>query len=261
MGRVIPTTLKKSAVKGMRKTRVGKSYDRVSMQRGARMAGARQASNIQAVVASEKRGCDFILNVGTSGGIVDTTNNNADFVCVNCVQEGPGSHNRIGRKIFMKSLRIKGFARLAITPSGGSYRHPQLRQVVIYDKSPTSTLPSWDAVFGSTSDGGAEACPNVLCPPRYDNMQRFTLLSDQVLDFSDVAPFNSGVGTTVWVEQAFDHYIPLKNLEATFKSTTNPGSVGDLSTGALYVAYRTTSTVGSLGAEIQTLAIGRLRFY
>lgn len=259
MGRVITTNLKKSAVQGMRKTRVGKSSDRVSQQRGARMAGARQASTIQAVVASEKRGCDWTLNVGTSGGIVDTTNTNADFVCVNCVQEGPASHNRIGRKIFMKSLRIKGFARMAITPSSGSYRHPQLRQVVIYDKSPTGTMPTWNTIFGVTDDAGAETCPNVLCPPRYDNMQRFTLLSDQVIDFSDVAPFTSGV--TTWIEQAFDHYIPLKNLEATFKSTTNPGVVGDLATGALYIAYRTTSTVGSLGAEIQTLAIARLRYY
>lgn len=250
--------VKKSAVKGMRKTRVGKSQDRVASQRGARMAGARQASNLQAVIASEKRGCDWILNVGTSGGIVDTTTTNADMVCVNCVQEGPGNHNRTGRKIFMKSLRIKGFARLAVTPATSSYRHPQLRQVVIYDKSPTSTLPTWNTIFGTTDDTGSETCPNVLCPPRYDNMQRFTVLSDQVIDFSDVAPFGAG---TVWIEQAFDHYIPLKNLETTFKSTSNPGVVGDISTGALYIAYRTTSLVASFGAEIQTLAAARLRFY
>lgn len=263
MGRVITGNLKKNSVGGMRTSRVGKSQQKVASTRssrmsGARMAGPRASSTVAAVLGSEKRGCDFALDVGTVGGIVATTNTNADAVCVNCVQEGAGTQNRQGRKIFMKSLRLKGFARGYIaSTAGGVVRQPLLRQVVVYDRSPQG-LPTFDTIFGITTDAGAESCPNVMCPPRYDNMNRFTVLSDTVIDFTDVTPFSTT--SSVWIEKEFDTYVPLKNLETTFKSTTNPGSVNDISTGALYVFYRASSQVNP-EAQVQTVAIARLRFY
>jgi len=257
-------SVKAGAAKRQRDNRVGKVATRTRANRTQALSNARQIprapSSVASVMASQKRGCDYEWDIGISGGIVNTTNDNSDFICVNMVQEGPGNHNRVGRMIFMKSLRLKGLIRATVQPNTETpkiCRYPYLRVVVIYDRQPTGTFPTWDTVFGCTLNTGAEECDNIATPPRYDNMQRFSLLADDSVEFQDVQPLGDGAAIA---EIPYDKFIPLKNLETSFKSTTNPAALGDISSGALYVAVRASSRLAQYSI-IQTYGYARLRFY
>ena len=53
----------------------------------------------------EKKGLDTNLYIAS---VINTSNTNTNCFVVNLIQQGSGSWNRVGRKVNLKSLRIKG---------------------------------------------------------------------------------------------------------------------------------------------------------
>ena len=130
--------------------------------------------------AGEKKGVDQVLS---DASIINTTNTNASSTAVNLIAPGNGSYNRVGRKCFMKSLKLNfvfGF-RTDPTPTTGDLFGNFVRCVVVWDKQPSGALPTWDTIFGHTLQDGTEAS-QINDPPRYDNMSRFQVLSDDIID-------------------------------------------------------------------------------
>jgi len=62
----------------------------------------------------EIKGMDTELAI--AGPVLATTATNGDCFVLNLVQQGAGSWNRVGRKIRMKSLRLKGLITAALLP-------------------------------------------------------------------------------------------------------------------------------------------------
>jgi len=208
----------------------------------------------------EVKGMDTIL---TQGAIIATTTTNANALVLNLVQQGAGSWNRIGKKIYMKSLRLKGCAQciLGNVPTTANQLVGPLRMVIVYDHQTNSgAIPNFDTVFGITGQAGAETS-TIFAPIRYDATDRFKILKECIYQVSSFNWINAG-GTedNTEVQVYFDEYIDMKNMETLFSGQTNPTTNADIANGSVYVYWRTPfSTTGS-GWSITDQSFSRLRY-
>lgn len=203
--------------------------------------------------------------------VLSTTTTNADAFVLNLIQAGTGSWNRVGRKVHLQSVRLRGIATFAYGTTNDATSQGMdgnlMRMVVVWDKQPSSgVIPTFDTIFGRTTAFGTEAC-QILDPIRYDNMDRFTVLRDKVLDYQPGAGLNppTGIQAIVYAPYAFDEYIRLPNLETVFSGQSVPMTLADISTGALYVYFRAlvngSSSASDFGhCEIDASSFARLRY-
>jgi len=210
------------------------------------------------MVNREVKGVDVALT--QAAPIATTTGTNTNCVLLNGVAPGTGSFNRVGRKVHLKTVRLRGQAVHTGTPSAaGVVNGNTLRMVVVWDQQPSGgTLPTFDTVFGITDQAGTESC-TVMSPPRYDNMDRFTVLRDKIIDF-DTDP--AGVVTTgvVTTLATFDEFISLKSRECVYSGQSATCTVADISTGGLYVYFRALNSDATSAMSINSNSIARLRY-
>ena len=163
----------------------------------------------------------------TYNPVIATTNTNAGIFVVNLIAPGTGSFNRVGRKVNLSSARIKGSVQLSSTADGttGNFTGNNLRMVVVWDKQPSGTIPSFSDIFGLTDQAGTEAT-SYLDPIRYDNMDRFQILRDVTIPF--VPGSIGGVGGTTNFYRMilpFDEYVQLGNREVVYSGQSSPCSI------------------------------------
>lgn len=209
--------------------------------------------------SGEKKGVDLPLGVA----VISTTNTNGAAFTLNLVEPGSGSYNRVGRKIFCKSIRLTGFGQYTAAPVTTTFDllGNTMRMVVVWDKQPSGTLPTFDDVFGVTLQDGTEQS-QFLAPPRYDNMSRFQVLRDKVIDCNPQLLNPSG-GSTNLNRMAFhfDEYIKLGNRTTVYSGQSSPCTIADISSGALYVYFRSAAdTSGDSEFDISTASNARLRY-
>ena len=111
-----------------------------------------------------------------------------------------------------------------------------IRCVVVWDKQPSSgTIPQWQDMFGFTAQDGTEGT-SMYAPIRYDNMDRFSILRDVTYDPQPGA--KSGNPDVVTYCNTIDEYIRLGDRECVFSGQSNPMTIADISTGAIYFCIR-----------------------
>jgi len=223
---------------------------------------ATRGVSLQAAMRSraktEVKGVDILLT--QAAPIITTTGTNANALVLNCIQPGSGSWNRIGRKVHLKSLRMKGSVAFTSTPSAaGAENGNFVRIVVVWDQQPSgAAVPTWDTIFGITDQTGTESS-TIMSPPRYDNMDRFTVLKDFTVDYQ-MQP-STPVSTAAVVEYVpFDCFISLAGREVVFSGQSNPCTIADISTGALYVYFRAITADASQTAQVPATSVARLRY-
>lgn len=156
-------------------------------------------------------------------------------VLLNGVQTGAGFFNRVGSRIEMKNLHFRGVVTNIATgvQSLG-------RIIIIYDRQPTGALPTWTTMFQNRDQVGT-ATTTGLAEINLDNRDRFTVLRDYQLFLPSVS---NAAG--VLTNQAFpgmdnvydvNLFIKMKQLVAHFKSSSNPTTIADIATGALYAVF------------------------
>jgi len=252
------------------------TYDVPSFRRkfpaGARFGGARYVGG-RYVRGSNRRiyrkssavelGC---LDTDLSVGLVPiTTNSNANIVVLNLIQPGNGSWNRHGRKATLKTLRLRGcmtYTNEALVTTYDSNRSI-CRMVVVWDKNPNSgAIPTWDTIFGETSQTGTEDS-TPLSGLKLDNTSRFRVLRDCILEPPTVMPLGAAAQAFVTSYVPFDEFIDLKGLQTVYSGETNPLTIADIASGALYVGWRAANN--SSNFDGWTIGAGfanaRLRFY
>lgn len=208
----------------------------------------------------EKKGMDTAL---TLTPVIATTSTNGSAFVLNLIQQGVGSWNRVGRKINLQSVRLRGIATFEFQVelvTGRLYANT-LRMVVVWDKQPSgSAIPTFDSIFGKTAQDGTEST-TFLDPVRYDNMDRFTVLRDSVLDAQSEATSDAGTTLISQVNVSFDEYIKLGSREVVFSGQSAPMTIADISTGALYVYFRadTNSSAQSI-ISIDATSFARVRY-
>jgi len=209
----------------------------------------------------EKKGMDTPLTIGT---VLTTTNTNGDILPVNLIQQGTGSWNRVGRKVHLKSLRIRAVVKAVVNQdqTTGEIYSGAVRMVVVWDKQPSgAALPSFDTIFGKTSQAGTEST-TYLDPIRYDTMDRFQILRDKFIQMNPgVYPDTQiGGGSNVYVMyDKFEEYIKLGAAKETlFSGQSSPMTIADINSGALYVIFRADAQTVSVNITADSYA--RLRY-
>lgn len=222
----------------------GRSYSRRArgrrpfsmMRRGVQLRNAGFKSRVPAMLTSsreEVKTVDYTLNPGfLTTGI---------FLYVNQVQEGSGFWQRIGRKISIVSIQMKG----CIKPSNlnaAAIPSQTLRYMLIYDRAPTGALPTLADVLQDTSAAGANSTATES-GINMDNKFRFAVLRDRI----HIAPALGANGGTpaavqgLQVDSTSDTKYSFNCSEFIRMGgavTQYNGSVGDVTqckTGAVYI--------------------------
>lgn len=209
--------------------------------------------------SGEKKGVDSSLAYSP---VIATTSTSAGIFVPNCVAPGNGSYNRIGRKAFLKSLRIKGTAAfLWDTSSTGNVTDSVLRMMVVWDKQPCGALPNFDDIFGVTDQTGAETS-TYSDPPRYDNMSRFQVLMDKsIACHPALNGLDSGTGNTLTWRFLIDEFVKLNNRTTVYGGQSSPCTIADIANGGLYVIFRSSDvSAGVYQWSIEDDTIARLRY-
>lgn len=246
---------KDSSKKKLKSTKYETSKHNASV--GVAASNAKLASKF---LANQKRGVDTEISY-SEGQVVATTTANDCIVLINGIKEGDGIQNRQNRKIVMKSVRVKGSWR-CVHFNASQLFSQETRLCVIYDRTPRTTLPKFDEIFGCTYPDGTEVTPPysaTFCLPKLDNLDRFTILRDKVMDFDVTAT----PGTTSLINYGqFDEYIrlPTDCQEAAYLSNSSPMTVADIQNGALYVLVRSAINTPTT-SEATIVATARVRFY
>jgi len=181
----------------------------------------------------EKKGVDTAISFAQ---INSTVNDNSGMIVLNLIQQGAGSWNRVGRKVNLRSLRIRGDITHTQTTAPGVTNGQVVRCVIVWDKQPSSgTIPQWQDIFGFTAQDGTEGT-SMYAPIRYDNMDRFSILRDVTYDPQPGA--KSGNPDIVTYYNTIDEYIRLGDRECVFSGQSNPMTIADISSGAIYFCVR-----------------------
>lgn len=222
----------------------------------------RQATVTMLRQIGEKKGVDTVL---TLNPVIPTTNTNGSIFVANLVSPGTGSYNRVGRKIHLQSLRIRAIAQhqAAFDGTTANIESNTLRMAIVWDKQPSGTTPQFDDIFGYTLQNGTEAA-QFTNPIRYDNMDRFQILRDVVIDFSPSAtPAPGGTGTENFIvtSASIDEYVNLGGREVVFSGQSSPCTIADISSGGLYIVFRADSQVNGVNnILISSESFCRLRY-
>ena len=175
-------------------------------------------------------------------------------ILLNGSQTGAGFWNRIGSKIRMKSIQMKGSIVQALTSVEG-----YLRMVVVYDKQANGAFPTLSTVFETRDNAGAQT-NTVYSMMKTESRDRFEILKDETWR-SPSATYTAGVQTNgpsfpgVDNEFEFNCFVKLKNRKATYNAST--GAIGDITTGSLFVYFIAAGTDNAWTCNWTS----RLRFY
>lgn len=195
--------------------------------------------------------------------LIPTTNfvndvGDADLIDVlNLIPPGTGSWQRVGKRVRMQSIRLKGYLSLKTPQTDGASTNINCARIlIVYDKQPSGSQPIFSDMFGYTPQTGTEASL-ITSSIRYDNMGRFTILKE-----INICPV-PGLGTTggdteQWI--AIDEWVNLNNKETIYSGQSASQTIGDISSGALYLVSRSVVTTASMTMAWH-LAVTRLRYY
>lgn len=225
-------------LKRWRVSRAVPNYIRANQARG-------RSRNSGYASSGELKGMDTDLGV-LLATLVSTTTSNTDIIVLNLIQQGAGSWNRVGRKSHLKSVRITGSASLTSTEVGTATGNSIMRMILVWDKQPSGgTIPTFDAIFGTTDQTGTEAS-GLLAPLRFDNMDRFRVIRDcRYTPPGFPLPTNAATAVSSTSTIQIEEFVKLPNLESVYSGQSNPMTIADVSTGALYAIFRATAGSGS----------------
>lgn len=161
----------------------------------------------------------------------------SNIILLNGIQTGSGFFNRIGSRIEMKNLQINGF--LFPTAAATSTTPANLRLLIVYDRQPTGALPVISDILQDRDQTGT-ATTGGLSHINLDNRDRFSILRDVRWAMpTNTTGVVSGVSSGVGEEWTINIFLPLKEMGVHFKSSSNPTTIADIATGALYACFVT----------------------
>jgi len=153
------------------------------------------------------------------------------FTPLNALIVGPEMYQRIGRRISMRSVSIKGYVNF-----GATSIQDAARIVIVYDEQPNAALPVLADVFQNSNAGLATSS---LSFPNLNNRDRFRVLKDYkvlIPSLTDVAGVLTNEVIPDPIRNSFnvDWDIPLGGLDTTYNAV-NGGTVADITTGSLLI--------------------------
>jgi hypothetical protein len=155
------------------------------------------------------------------------------FQLTNGIKQGSGVNERVGRKIFLKSLYMRGFARL----NRSAEAFPAVcRMALVFDKQSNGNTPVLGDIFREIDNMGSMSVVDYSSPMNINNTARFTILLDKTFALQN---YSSSSAT----DDNHSAIVPIRfykklNLFTQFNEG-NTGTVSDISSGALYLIFIT----------------------
>lgn len=179
----------------------------------------------------------------------------SNIILLNGIQTGAAFYNRVGSRVEMRNLHIRGQVTNAATSTSC-----MLRLLIVYDRQPTGALPVISDILQSRDQVGT-ATTGGISEINLDNRDRFAILRDMQY-YAPSCTNTAGVLTNGpqfpgQDNQQWDvnEFIKLKSLGTHYKSSTNPSVIADIATGALYACF-----VATVDATWQAGVGFRLRY-
>lgn len=164
------------------------------------------------------------------------------ITCLNEIQQGATSYNRIGTKILMKSIQLRCV--LSVAGSNTTSAQGTARVCLVYDRQPNGAYPTLSTIFSSNVSG----TPAFNCGVNMSNRDRFVILRNKFI------PLFIGASSIYHL----DEYVKTR-LETQYRTTT--GAIGDITTGALYlVAFAASSGTATSFVPFSSVN-ARIRYY
>lgn len=232
--------------------------------RGHRRSGLRKlaAGSFKSRSLPERHISDQVFDNATVNPLASNTPNS-----MNTIASGAGVGARIGRRISMKSLHIRGCVRAYSAVAPTSYQiPPAVRFMIIYDKeggNPASSHAPYqiDAAEGVLDDLPAATWPatHIFNLKRWATRERYVVLVDRIIPLTTSASDGLDANQPMLGQAHFDFYIKLKGLQAVYDSDSSVGPTN----GQLLFMYAKNAG-GADAAEgfiMQMNARSRLLFY
>lgn len=160
--------------------------------------------------------------------------------------QGAAGFNRIGQRVALKSLRVRG-----IVENGATCVQGSMRIIIVYDKQANAALPNWADLITSISSAGA-ATTGIFDGINMANRERFIVLADEQL-LLPALTFAAGQLSGTSIDQGgsknpsmfnFDRFIKLRDMETLFNNT-NGGTFADIQSGSLNMFVANSGTDSS----------------
>jgi len=182
--------------------------------------------------------------------------------CCNAVAEGVDVDQRIGNRIQMESLYIKGLCQWTIGEAGDYVVPRGVRFRVVLDKQTNGEVPNVVDIFAEPSTASITTYGGAVI----DYAQTFMNEPSTSLRFRTLADFwvdppldgEIAAGQTSVVSQEWERFIPLKGLVTSFK--TEAGAVPDVAEVTDHGIFLFACAQGTGTAIPQVYGIVRLRY-
>jgi len=209
-------SVKKRSRSSSRPRELARVADRRASVRAAAQAFKAGRASVPLFRSNELKGVDY--------GVVDGTNltpdltNNDGIYFMGPLYTGSGGFNRVGRKIRIKSVRVRGDIRSSYSSVGGVAPSCIVRMSIVHDAQPGGgAIPDWDDIFSSTAVNGAEF-QEISSGVKLSATGRFRVLRDWTIPIF----FTGGGVQDIEHRYHYDQYIELKDFETTFRADPSP---------------------------------------
>lgn len=228
-------------VLGKRKMPVGWVPQQPSMKQRAVALKAFRRLPLAKAVAS-------VMRSKEESGFVDVAaaayanNTTGTITLLNTVAQGASTSQRIGKKIALQSIQIRGNIE-----SDAAAVFNDVANLIVYDKRPTGALPAITAILNTATSSSFN---NDINSGRFRIVRRW----DEYL------VGGTTLATTPYTEKSgigFDHFVSLKGMKTVYKAL-GTGAIDDIEEGALYFVTVGNTAAGT--ADAQTGCGFRLRY-
>jgi len=180
-------------------------------------------------------------------GTTYTLNSTVSITPLNLIRAGSSFFNRIGRKVEMKSLHLKGFIQPIRTVAASDY----VRVMIVYDSQTNGALPSISDIIQDTDQAGTNNT-TALSSTNLNNRDRFRVLCDYRIVMPSQTVTAGQISTPGWLDPSttfndLERFIPLKGLHTVYKADSAPAVIGDIATGGLYMVTYAGQAAGAEG--------------
>lgn len=155
---------------------------------------------------------------------------------LNGVQTGAGFFNRVGSRIELINIHVRGIIDIQATTIT-----QYCRMLVVYDRQPNGVAPLVGDILQARDQAGA-VTGNAFVEINLDQRQRYLILRDKEYYIPAVTN-TAGVLTngpnfpSEGPELCVNEFIKMKGLLTQFKSSSNPTTVTDINSGAVYMFF------------------------
>lgn len=194
-----------------------------------------------------------VLFTGTADSIngLFALNSTGSIYAVNLVQVGSSMFNRVGRRIQMKSVRL----RIQISYIAGVTRTVPVdtgKLALVYDKQTNGAYPTLQDVYLDTEQTGANTATSIS-GLNMNNRDRFITIMEKCIPLAGGSLSATGTFSLPFPQDFtgvyMDEYRKL-NLTTHYRTDSNPAVIGDISNGALYFITYANIAAGSEAFQV-----------